>query len=174
MTSFREIIRLDLTDISIYKGIFCLDFGARVLSKYSESLKKFSQYSLDIQCPFRFILGEKIILASYDISKRFQENLDDKMGNSVFDKLLDERISPLLPLKVIDCICNPLGDIKIIFSNDVILETFIDASLEVEHYRLADETKDFTQDLIFSKDEESFAEKSKNYVWLEAHKPRNL
>ncbi|PAF44755.1 hypothetical protein [Helicobacter sp. 11S02596-1] len=130
----NTLIGKELSSIKRIATMLCLGFGGF----FNDGDDKIPCYSLHIQCPFRFILGEKIILASYDISKRFQENLDDKMGNSVFDKLLDERISPLLPLKVIDCICNPLGDIKIIFSNDVILETFIDASLEVEHWRFID------------------------------------
>lgn len=158
-----------LSDIHRAGAMLCIGFGGFRLNDKGKSVPA---SSFHIQCPFRFILHNNIIVASYDM--RIQKDLDDKMNNTKFDKFLKEKVLPMLPTKILDLNINSLGDIHIKFSNDLVFETFIDSRADVEHWRLSDETKDFKEDLIFVKDENEFAEKSNNYLWLESHMLRNL
>lgn len=165
------LINQKLNNIKRVAAMLCLGYGGFILDKDKD---KIPLYSFHIQCPYRFILNNKIILASYDISKRFQKNFDDAAENTIFDEIVKKIFLPLLPLKIIHIKISNFGDIEIIFENKMIFQTFIDSSQEVEHWRLSDETKDFKEDLVFFKEEKKFAEKSKNYTWIEAHLPRNL
>ena len=104
---------------------------------FSDDREPNREYALHIQCPWR-ICDEKqyILLASDDIyqpnsSMERSEDFDwDSFGNSLFD----EKIHLLFPeeerIFVKQISFSRRNDFKIVFSNNLILEAFIDTSLK--------------------------------------------
>lgn len=103
----------------------------------NEEIEK-GEYVFHIQCPWRFIQKNKILLGNEDIyqSEEYIENFDwTKKGTSIFDKK-ESSINELLKnTKVKEVYLNSLGDLKIIFTNEVIFEVFLNTSLKMESYR---------------------------------------
>lgn len=103
--------------------------------------------ALHVDCCFRLTLGEKIILSKGDIfqpSNQIENDCDfswegfewDVRGNNRFDEivpsLLDEAAKDFVVEKIS---VSRWGDLKIVFSNHFVLETFIDSSGREECWR---------------------------------------
>lgn len=103
----------------------------------NEEVEK-GEYVFHIQCPWRFIQKNKMLLGNEDIyqSEEYIENFDwTKKGTSIFDKK-ESSINELLKnTKVKEVYLNSLGDLKIIFTNEVVFEVFLNTSLKMESYR---------------------------------------
>lgn len=115
-------------------------------------------FSLHIQTQWRFIHNNKIILGSRDIYTPYSGEIDEyewdysEVGrpddeSSVFDVVVKQLTKNLSGHFVTQCDLSPLGDIRIIFSNDYIFEVFIPASYQDEEWRLIDFSRD--EHLIF-------------------------
>lgn len=121
-----------------------------------------AKYTLDIQCPFRFCFADKVVLGFYELARCFDSSLDDTIGNTHFDSVVSNSAKIVLPLQVQNISLNAFNDIRIDFANGLRLETFINASKKIEHYRLIE-----TKSTIIGECE---AEDSKHFVIYEENK----
>lgn len=124
-----------------------------------------AKYTLDIQCPFRFCLADKVVLGFYELARHFDSSLGDTIGNTHFDKVVSNSVA--LPLQVQKVSLNALNDIAIDFANDLRLEVFNDTNASKRNYRIYDNTKSADYD-------EAFFDKARNYIEIERGLIRNL
>lgn len=106
------------------------------------------KYQLHIECNSRFVCGDRVVLAKYDLySPTSQEakNVDfdwdefdwDVKGGNHFDELAANYFKPDLSEKFIveKILVNKFGDLKISFTNGFALDVIIDTSLNDECWR---------------------------------------
>lgn len=120
-------------------------FGETIqVNDYKGDIVEKGTYALHLQCPWRIIKKEEqqiISLGSYDIyepksTMEWSEDFDwDVQGMNLFDEKLSaikiyEKVIHIKSVKI-----NTLNDLKIIFSNECILETFINSSTDNECWR---------------------------------------
>lgn len=110
------------------------DIDTKNTTKKPKDKQLCAKYTLDIQCPFRFCLSDKVVLGFYELARHFDSSLDDVIGNTHFDRVVSNNIA--LPLQVQNISLNAFNDIAIDFANGLRLEIFINASKKIEHYRL--------------------------------------
>lgn len=110
------------------------DIDTRNATKKPKDRQGCAKYTLDIQCPFRFCLADKVVLGFYELARHFDSSLGDAIGNTHFDKVVSNNIA--LPLQVQKVLLNAFNDIAIDFANGLRLEIFINANKKIEHYRL--------------------------------------
>ncbi|MDR1700881.1 MAG: hypothetical protein LBR68_06785 [Lachnoclostridium sp.] len=88
-----------------------------------------AQYRIHVQCPWRFVLGKKIIVASEDIylpcsTIKWSDDFDwDVFGNNLFDELCEQEMYKLLQkIFVEDVILEQFGGLSIVFSSRYMLQ----------------------------------------------------
>ena len=121
------VVSLDFDEIT-------RDINTRNITKKPKDKQVCAKYTLDIQCPFRFCLSDKVVLGFYELARHFDSSLDDSIGNTHFDMAVSNNI--VLPLQVQKVSSNAFNDIRIDFANGLRLDIFINASKKIEHYRL--------------------------------------
>jgi len=100
-----------------------------------------SDIILNIQCFFRFLKNNKIIISSEDMFKCDDDQEDfewDIPGKSIYDKSVNHNKEILFDLKVIDVQKNNVGDLEIKFTDNVLLQIFINTVEAEEKYRIFD------------------------------------
>ena len=110
---------------------------------YKGRKRVFAKFSLHIQCPFRILLNTKIIIGNNDIYEPNTEKIPlenfnwESYGDSLFDKQLEKIASELYTndVKVIDINLSLIGDLQIILSNNLCIETFINGTSNSEMWR---------------------------------------
>jgi hypothetical protein len=132
---------LPLNGLGRASNIVWFTFGAiRNVRDYKGVIREVSKYSLHVQCNWKLILGNTILLASTDIYtpktglSGEDEFAFDKHGCTRFDE-----ISPLINLDsrhVTSSKANELGDILLVFDDSFELQVFIDRSSSNEQWRL--------------------------------------
>lgn len=121
-----------------------LGFGEDKISRDFHGRERvLAQYALHIQCSFRIISSDKIILANSDMFEPSKKN-EEKVNfnwDSVGENLYDEK-SELLTKKlevnsfiVSDINISRYGDLKIRTSNDYVIEVFNNISYNDESWR---------------------------------------
>lgn len=105
------------------------------------------KHQLHIECNSRFICGDKVVLAKYDLYQPTSEqekkedfdwdNFDwDIKGGNRYDELATRYFAPDSPQFVVEKVSvNRLGDLKISLTNDFELEVIIDTSDNHECWR---------------------------------------
>lgn len=122
------------------------DYVEKQAHRYDENRKlvpvnvSVPRLALHVDCCFRMTLGEKIVLSKGDVfqpSTQTENGADfswegfewDVHGNNRFDEIaptvLDEEANDFIVEKIT---VSKWGDLKIVFSNGFVLETFIDSS----------------------------------------------
>lgn len=148
------IVGLQIQEIYIYKSILCLSLGECIDSK-----AKLYQFDLEIQSPFRFTQGSRIIFGSYERLCMGEEG---------------EVKTIALPIKIAKIEIKSLGDLRIEFDEGVVLEIFIDTREKSENWRLSDNAKDLNEDIVFNQKEDFFAQKAQKYKMIENFLIRNV
>lgn len=135
------------------------DIDTRNATKKPKDKQVCAKYTLDIQCPFRFCLADKVVLGFYELARHFDSSLGDTIGNTHFDSVVSNNIA--LPLQVQKVSLNAFNDIAIDFANGLRLEIFINANKKIEHYRLIEakstiigeyEANDYKHFVIYEED----------------------
>lgn len=138
--SFNELIGLPLSCISRCVNMVCIFFGQDIIKEFPNGkIKVFSEYAIHIQCGFRMMLDEKILLASMDIYEpvyEVSENFDwDVKGNNMFDKKTESVLKIVKNSKVKEVRLNPIGDLTLVLDNNIIIEVIVISSLNEENWR---------------------------------------
>ncbi len=107
-------------------------------------------YAIHVQCPWRFIQYDKLILGSKDVfipregvsESEFDWNI---FGMSIFDekvKTIKEQIAPVI---VKDVTISEDGTLVIRYEKGLVFEAFPDSSITIEHWRfINNKTKEHT------------------------------
>lgn len=129
------------------------DFIEKEIHRYDENKKITSKiisvprFALHIDCCFRLICGNKIVLSKSDMFQPTTEienepdfdwdNFDwDVQRNNRFDEIANNYFGEESPNFIVKAITvNKWGDLKIKFENSFILETFTDSSGSEECWR---------------------------------------
>lgn len=149
---FNSIFRVtDMLCLNIGENIdFRLAYDRRLNDKkiLQSRIVKRPELSFHVQTQWRFVKDEKILLASHDIYEPFSPDVPSdwdwdifdrqKEESSVFDAERNNVNSRLESCKVKECGCSPIGDLKMIFSDGTLFETFTPASKKDEEWRLID------------------------------------
>lgn len=159
-TAFSELMGKRFNSIFRVTDMLCLNIGENIDFRLTYERKrndkkilqnrivKRPEFSFHIQSQWRFVKDEKIMLASRDIYEPFSPDVPNdwdwdifdrsKEESSVFDAVRNNVNSRLEPCSVKECGCSPIGDLKIIFSDGTLFETFTSASKKDEEWRLID------------------------------------
>ena len=140
----RQIKGKKMSLIGRTSGLVWIGFGD--LKEQLDStgkVREISSFMLHIQCLWRLIQKQKIIVASGDLFLPNNQNFNEgefiweSIGANLFDvksKELTEK--DFAELYVNDVKLNDIGDLNIILSNDYKLQLFIDTSTSEECWRL--------------------------------------
>ncbi|MEW9078550.1 hypothetical protein [Terrisporobacter glycolicus] len=116
-----------------------ISFGKELLVRNyrNEEVKK-SEYALHIQCPFRISKNNKILLSNYDIYTSIEGSIKDDwdvIGNNRYDKIVEDLLIPMLPLKVNKVNFSKIGDIEILLKDNIVINIFVNSSEIAEEWR---------------------------------------
>ena len=118
-----------------------LGFGDTITLNRRGKQRKYPEYEFHIQCPFRIMKENQIILGSYDIYCALGDENDsdwETYGNNRFDKVAEDIIKPMLPMKVLDIFASEVGDIFIKLENETDINIFIHSEGNREFWRFID------------------------------------
>lgn len=145
-TAVKRIIGSKFNSITRCVDMLLLNFGEdiKVDELDGDICPKFSFH---IQTQWRFIKENKILLASRDIYIPFNSEIDEceweyDIGgraddeSSIFDVTQKTFNESFIDAVVSSAEINQIGDLKIVFSNGIIFETFTPSSRKDEFYRL--------------------------------------
>ena len=124
-----------------------IHFGDLIQIESRSGVRTVGQYALDVDCPWRIRCNSKILLASTDMfepasTHQYDETFEwDIQGNNLFDERVTMLCNnePIITVQSIEL--SPTNDLKIIFSNNYILEVFVCGSTGVEQWRLFEHKK---------------------------------
>lgn len=141
-----KLVDLKLQHAGRASNLFWLGFGDIVEIIRRGRIEETAEYSLHIQCSWRIILDNKIVVASKDFyspnSEWNEENEDfdwDIPGNNRFDERIKAFIKNNEQIKVLQIDSDEVGGLNIILSGGYKLEVFPDSSEDdeqSEHWRL--------------------------------------
>lgn len=107
-----------------------------------------ADFSLHIQTQWRFTKDDAIILGSHDIYEPYSHSVSDNWEYDIFGRKDEESsifdvTAKTLNVTMSNAVVSNItisifGDIRIVFSNGVLFETFILASRKAEQWRLID------------------------------------
>ena len=126
-----------------------IGFGDKIKVKGKEK----HLYYLVVQCAWRFLQNNKIILASGDMYRCFDETKPFDIGNddnSVYDekvKALNMNLSR--GVRVTKVNFSDTGDITLLLENGIVFQTFIEESVKDEFWRLISFTTEHSKQIVF-------------------------
>lgn len=144
----------NLVDLGRAADLLWLSFGRPVIITTLKGTREVTEYALHLQCPWRFIKDNKIILGSSDIYEPNNSAYDhdpewnwdeferDISEQSVFCVNSMKIKEDLLPLTVKNVISHEGGDLKIEFNKNVVFEVFINGLKRIEYWRFIDFKKE--------------------------------
>lgn len=118
-----------------------ISFGNIVEIEGHKGKRKVGKFALHLQCPWRIIDGANILLSSTDMFEPcsdYKEDGDfdwDIQGNNLFDEKARIMFTEDKNIRVQEVKFSGYYDLTIIFSNQLILECFVDRSLKEECWR---------------------------------------
>lgn len=124
--------------------LFWIVFGKDILVEdYKGNKVEKNEYAIHIQCPWRLLKDNNLILGSRDIyipKEGIEESEFDyeSFGMSLFDEKVKGIESELLPLHVESISTDSTGGFKIVFNHCFVLEVMPDSSAEIEFWRFID------------------------------------
>lgn len=140
----QQLKNQKLVSIGRSCNLIWMNFGTEIFIKNRDgSQTKAGQYVLDFQCPWRIkeLRAQKIKVASGDMYQpcstiEWSETFEwDIQGNNACDEKLKKLFPKDEEIYVQDIYLNENGDLKIIFSNDLIFLCFVDDSIGRECWR---------------------------------------
>lgn len=143
---FNKIKGKNLVSVDRCADMPVLDFGDTITLNKRGKQREYPEYSFHIQCPFRVVMKKRIILGSDDIYCVLDDEDDDweTYGNNRYDKMVNDIIKPMLPVKVLDIFVSEPGDILIKLENETQINIFINSegNEEQEFWRFIDFKQD--------------------------------
>ena len=118
-----------------------IHFGEMLKTKNYKGIEiEKGSYGLHVQCPWRFLHHGKLILGNMDINIPiegvFESEFDCfEIGKSVFDENVLKIRQRLLPLKVLAVSVDGIGNLKIKFENELVLEVIPNSGVKMEFWR---------------------------------------
>lgn len=117
----------------------CFEFGEGRIRRtnHKGEVRACSEYAIHLQCPFRLVSKRgEILFTAYDMylshtGERLEELSWDVPGANLFDKVTKAWLDANPNLYVMSVFMTPLGDLRILFSNDDYLEVFVNQSANV-------------------------------------------
>ncbi len=131
----REIGRLHC---AIYLGIKRCEKSDSLQQEESFEEVDNMDFDMFIESSARFSKNNKVILSDSDIvhpldiyAKIGEDDYDvwDIYGNNQYDIIVDEKMTELLPLKILKADFNEIGDIEIMLENDIYINVFSDINV---------------------------------------------
>lgn len=154
----KRLINTPFHSMHRVMDMLCLNFGATYREKAITigsqiiQTQAWSTYSLHLPTQWRFINQGHIILGSRDVYSPFSAGVNDDWDyipddrpdeeSSVFDVVSREISIALQGTYVVDCSVSPVGDIRIVFSNGYVFETFVPSCVQDEEWRFIDFSED--------------------------------
>lgn len=147
----ERIVGSPFHSLSRAVDMLCLNLGPEVdwTSQRTGQKRSMPAWSIHVQTPWRFVLEDKILLASRDIYEPFvperagEDWEYDLTGRppeegSLYDALAPEFSRMMAGAAVSVCQVSPLGDLELEFSNGVRFQSFTPDSRTCEVWRLVD------------------------------------
>lgn len=137
-----------------------MGFGKLVKIKNYKGLEdEKGEFAVHVQCPWRFVHQEKVVVGSRDIYMPRNGISDhefdyEKRGLSIFDSICEAFNSEWIPLLVSEVCVDIFGTLKIIFANGLVFETFINSVTTDEYWRFINfQTKEHI--VVFDNEQEN-------------------
>ena len=127
-----------------------------------------SCYGLRVRCPFRISENDRIIVGATDMDDLPDEDMECETR---FDAIIQDKVFPKFPLKVIAADFSEIGDFRIVLENGMKLEVFIQACTPdgVEDWRFIDCIRDeqyyFVDHLLKKAEEEEDYDDGFMHIW---------
>lgn len=146
----KRLIGAPFHSVSRAVDMLCLNLGPEVdWTSFRGEKRRMPAWSIHLQTPWRFVLEDKLLLASRDIYVPFapeavgEDWAYDPVGRppeegSLYDALVPEFSRRMAGSTVTSCRVSPLGDLKLDFSNGVRFRSFTPDSRKCEVWRLVD------------------------------------
>ncbi|MFO0330374.1 MAG: hypothetical protein ACK514_03420 [Bacteroidota bacterium] len=142
--TLEKIIGLRLTHTTRAANMECLKFGQHFITDKVDGQLNIGEFALHLQCPWRIVNGQKILIGSCDVYEQADQNAKydpnfewDKADVNLRDKKIKELIEKeILTLEKVET--DDLGGFELVFNNNFSLSTFPSISLEFEYWRLLD------------------------------------
>jgi len=140
----KELQGKEFRKIGRASNLCWMHFGETVITKdYKGVEREVGKYAIHLQSPWRIkeVDSERIIIASGDLYEpnsllEWTEEFDwDIKGNNLFDEKINYWHNKWEAMYVENVTINKLGDLQILFSNGIILESFMDMSIDEEGWR---------------------------------------
>ena len=153
MNDFQTIsgILKNITCSEVGKGglTIWIGFGDKIKVKDKEK----HLYYLVVQCAWRFLQNNKIILASGDMYRCFDETKPFDIGND-FNSVYDEKVTALnmnlsRNARVTKVNFSDTGDITLLLENDIVFQTFIENSVNDEFWRFISYEYEDSKHIVF-------------------------
>ncbi|UPA30836.1 hypothetical protein L0P85_01470 [Terrisporobacter glycolicus] len=137
---FKEYLEKNIMEgMGRCSDMIWISFGKELLiMNYKNQEVKKSEYEFHIQCPFRISKNNKVILGNYDIYTLLDDSISDDwdvIGSNRYDKILNEILLPMLPLKVNKVNYSKIGDIEILLEDNIVINIFVNSSDLDEEWR---------------------------------------
>jgi hypothetical protein len=152
----KELLGQPLIEIGRAANLLWLSFGEKitVIDRNGHEKVK-SKFSLNIQCSWRLIKENRIIVASKDIylprTNSKERDFDwDNVGANRFDEKIEEfKKQEMLNIVVSKISADEYGGVKLHFKTGEVLDVFPDDSLEDEFWRLIISGKESKHFVVF-------------------------
>ena len=140
-TALNILLNQPLFDVGYAGDMLWLGVGNPIqYVDYRGRSKMISEFALHLQCPWRFVLNQKIVLASHDFY--LPKSPQSVPTSSVFEEkytafralVTSEKFS------IKDIKTDSLGGFTLYFHKDLIFEVFIHSSEPIECWRLINST----------------------------------
>ena len=148
---FISNILKNITSSEVGKGglTIWIGFGDKIKAKGKEK----HLYYLVVQCAWRFLQNNKIILASGDMYRRFDETKPFDMGNDD-NSVYDEKVNALnmnlsRGVRVTKVNFSDTGDITLLLENGIVFQTFIEESVKDEFWRFISFKTENSKHIVF-------------------------
>lgn len=135
------LIEQPMIQIGRASDMLWIHFGKLIeVKNYRGIYHKKGEYSLHIQCPWRFIQNDKLILGSNDFYSPVNNKEKDKfqwdiLGANMFDIKAEELKKEVLPSIVKKLEVDIIGSINIYVEKEIVLQVFPVNSIVQENWR---------------------------------------
>jgi hypothetical protein len=130
LNQVNELKENKLTGVGFVADMLCLSFGNLITRiNIIGDLQTVGEFTLHVQCIWRFIKNGEIILTYRDLYNA-SINDDSEVTNKIFVPLIQKK-----PLEIIDITLDEIGTLQIKFNKDIIFDVFPDRRGKVEHWR---------------------------------------
>jgi hypothetical protein len=136
-----KLVGLSLRYAGRASNLFWLGFGEKILVTRRGKNEELAEYALHIQCSWRIVKGNKILVASRDfysprtgLEDENEEFEWDIQGNNRFDERIESFIVGINEHTIVERVdSDEVGGLKIFLSQGYLLEVFPDTSEDDEY-----------------------------------------